>query len=114
MSGIDQITVHAPTGSAGDFRPVSSSLRSQEEIGLWLRMLTPWLRIGRSLGRCYLSFASWATFIRWYTEPSSSHDWDYSVFYIGDADLLTARYVLELPDLDQREVHAGAGLRSEE
>ena len=111
MSGIDQITVHAPTGSAGDFRPVSSSLRSQEEIGLWLRMLTPWLRIGRSLGRCYLSFASWATFIRWYTEPSSSHDWDYSVFYIGDADLLTARYVLELPDLDQRAVHAGAGLR---
>jgi hypothetical protein len=111
MNGIDQITLHAPTGSTGDFRPVSSSLVKDDDTGLWLRMLKPWLRIGRSLGRCYLSFASWAAFIRWYTEPSSTHDWDYSVIYIGDAGLLTAKYALELPDLDERAVHAGAGTR---
>ena len=112
MSGIDQIIVHAPTGSAGDFRPVSSSLRDDEETRLWLRTLKPWLRIGRSLGRCYLNFGSWAALVRWYTEPSSAHDWDYSVIYTGAIGLLPAGYALELPDLDRRAVHVGAGLHS--
>jgi len=110
MSGVDQITVHAPSGSAGEFRAVRSSLRNDDETALWLRLLNPWLQIGRSLGCCYLNFGSWAVSIRWYTEPSSVHDWDYSVIYIGKVDQLTARYALELPDLDQRAVHASAGL----
>jgi hypothetical protein len=109
MSGIDRIALHAPDGSAGDFLRISSSLRD-DEVDRWLRLLKPWLRMGRPLGRGYLNFGSRAAFIRWHNDASSNRDWDYSIIFTGEAGLLTASYVLELPDLDRRAVHAGTGL----
>lgn len=110
MSGIEQITVRARAGSAGDFQPVFSTFRDDVKTDRWLRLLTPWLRIGRPLGRGFLNSGSWAAAIRWYSERSSTSDWDYSVIFTGQAGPLTARYALELPDLDQRAVQAGDGL----
>jgi hypothetical protein len=111
MSGIDQITLYAPDGGTGVYRRMSSSFGEGAEIDRWLRLLRPWLRIGGPAGRGYLNFGTRAAFIRWYAGAPSARDWDSAVIFVGEPELLTPAYALELPELDKRAVQAGDGRR---
>jgi hypothetical protein len=100
MSSIDQIVYRAPGGSSGRILQAASSIWDQAESESWLRRLDPWLRTGNPLGRGYLDFGSHAAFIRWYTQPSSRHDWQVALILAGQPTVLTGGYALELPELD--------------
>jgi hypothetical protein len=102
VSDIDQITYRAPVGGGGIILQAATSIRDPLESEQWQRRLEPWLRGGRPPGRAYLNFGPQAAFIRWYAEPRKPSDWKYAVVLIGRPAALTARYVLELPDLDAR------------
>jgi hypothetical protein len=103
VNAIDQITYRAPAGSAGIILQAATSIQDPLESEQWQRRLEPWLRGGRPPGRAYLNFGSQAAaFIRWYAEPRNPADWRYAVVLIGPPSVLTARYALELPDLDAR------------
>lgn len=100
MRTVDQITYQARTGSSGMIFETATSLRDQAVSDLWWERLERWLRIGKPESSAYLNFGTDAAFIRWYAEPASHYDWEIARVLAGAADLLTAKYALELVNPD--------------
>ncbi len=109
MDTINQITYRAGNGSAGIIYEATTSIRSQAESGRWMRRLEPLLRMGGPLGRAYLNFGTQAAFIRWYAESDSDTHWQYALVLVGQPNVLTAGYALELPDPDLPIPHQASG-----
>ena len=107
MSTIDQITYRARNGSAGIIYEAATSIRDQPGSERWLRRLEPWLRAGRPYGRAYLDFGSQAAFIRWYAEAGTRLDWQYALVLVGQSNVLTGAYALELADPGLRALSEG-------
>jgi hypothetical protein len=109
MSAVDQITYRARNGSTGIIYPAGTSIRDQADSDRWGRRLEPWLRAGRPPGRAYLNFGIRAAFIRWYADAASRFDWQYAFVLVGQTDVLTGSYALELPDPDLSDLHQSGG-----
>ncbi|MGH3157227.1 MAG: hypothetical protein ACRDNF_11710, partial [Streptosporangiaceae bacterium] len=102
MSTIDQILYLAPSGGDGDIRQAAASIRDRIESERWQQRLEPWLRSGSPQGRGYMHFGSQAALIRWRSDVTSPHGWQYALVLIGQPAVLTGSYALELPVLSAK------------
>lgn len=109
MSAIDQIAYRARNGSTGFIYEVATSLWDKAGSDRWRRRIEPWLRAGRPQGHAYFNFGAQAAFIRWYAEARSHFDWQYALVLVGQSDVLTGSYALELPDSDLPMLSRGGG-----
>jgi hypothetical protein len=109
MSTIDQIAYRARNGSTGFIYEAATSVWDKAESDRWLRRLEPWLRAGGPPGRAYFNFGGQAAFIRWYAEAALHFDWQYALVLVGQPDVLTGSYALELPDSDLPKLSQGGG-----
>jgi hypothetical protein len=109
MSTIDQITYRARNGSSGIIYETATSVRDQAISRRWQRLLEPWLRIGKPPGRAFLDSGTQTAFIRWYATAASQFEWQYAFVLVGQSDVLTAAYALELQDPDLPALYRGSG-----
>jgi hypothetical protein len=107
MGTINQITYRARNGSTGIIYEAATSIADQASSDRWLRSLEPWLRAGKSKGRAYLDFGAQVAFIRWYAEATSRFEWQYALVLVGQPDVLTSSYALELADPDLPSLYQG-------
>lgn len=109
MRTIDQITYRARNDGTKILDHAATSIRDKSALGPWWRRLEPWLRAGNPLGRAYLNFGTEAAFIRWYRAAQSQFDWQHALVLVGDANVLTGDYALELRHPDQPMRYQGDG-----
>jgi hypothetical protein len=109
MSTIDQITYRARNGSGGIIYETATSVRDWTTSRRWQRLLEPWLRIGKPPGRAFLDSGTQTAFIRWYATGASNFEWQYALVLVGQSDVLTAGYALELQDPDLPALYRGGG-----
>lgn len=109
MKPIDQITYRARNDGTGIINHAATSIWDKPALSRWWRRLEPWLRAGNPLGRAYLNFGTEAAFIRWYRGAQSQFDWQHALVLVGEADVLTGDYALELRHPDQPMRYQGDG-----